>query len=407
MGIWGRDERKDFFEIEDEQIKKNANCVVAIMSKDNLIDEKNGFSTLKLREYGEAYDLCENERFRDQPVIEGWSCSGFLVSEDIIATASYCLRGHHITDLRIVFGYNISDPTAPVIRVSQKNIFKGIKIIHKVYNQTGNRSDWALMQLDRKVVGQTIAKLSETDISCEQPVYTIGYPVGLPLKYAPGAHVGDIKESLFAANLDVFMGNGGSPVFDSNRHEVIGIVVHGDTRDFRWAGKCKTSIIYSNREIHPEGPKCTMTSKFIDFIYLSIETSEDYSENKQIFISYSQIDIEFVNQLTTDLKNSGMSVWHDEKEIGVGDSIVQKVEEGISGSNFFCLVISEHSVNSKWVKREYGTALSKQLSHGKPKVLPLLIQNVKLPSLLEDIKYADFSREYDSGLKQLLNAIKI
>jgi hypothetical protein len=128
---------------------------------------------------------------------------------------------------------------------------------------------------------------------------------------------------------------------------------------------------------------------------------------KQIFISYSHSDSKFVNRLTSDLEKEGNSAWLDKKEIEVGDSISKKIEEGISKCDFFCLVISGHSVNSNWVEREYRTALNAQLSSGTtPKILPLLIQDVELPLHLKDIKFADFSSGYKSGLKQLLKAIK-
>ncbi len=134
---------------------------------------------------------------------------------------------------------------------------------------------------------------------------------------------------------------------------------------------------------------------------------EPNNAKTQLFISYSHFDKEYVNRLTTDLENEGMRVWVDEKEIDVGDSISRKIEEGISGCDFFCLVISTHSVNSKWVDREYRTALSGQLSPGTtPRILPLLIQDIEPPLLLKDIKYADFSRGYNSGLLNLLKAVK-
>ena len=127
----------------------------------------------------------------------------------------------------------------------------------------------------------------------------------------------------------------------------------------------------------------------------------------QVFISYSHKDKKFVNRLFRDLEKAGTSVWLDQKKIKVGDSILQKVAEGISGCDFFCLVISENSVNSNWVVREYDTALNAQLSSGTtPKILPLRIQNVELPLFLKHIKYADFSIGYKSGLNDLLNAIK-
>jgi tetratricopeptide (TPR) repeat protein len=136
----------------------------------------------------------------------------------------------------------------------------------------------------------------------------------------------------------------------------------------------------------------------------SIEESKTIS---QIFISYSHRDKEFVNRLASDLEKAKTSVWLDEKKIKVGDSISEKIEDGISKCDFFCLVISKHSVNSNWVEREYRTALNMQLSSNTtPKILPLLIEDVELPVLLKDIKYADFSRGYNSGLLELLHALK-
>jgi hypothetical protein len=127
----------------------------------------------------------------------------------------------------------------------------------------------------------------------------------------------------------------------------------------------------------------------------------------QVFISYSHKNKKFVNRLTIDLEKTGTSVWLDEKKIKVGDLISKKIEDGISKCDFFCLVISKHSVNSKWVEREYRTALNMQLSPGTtPKILPLLIEDVELPLLLREIKYADFSRSYKNGYNDLLNAIK-
>ena len=58
-GIWYKDHRMDFNGITDERVKKNFNSVAAIMLKDNLIDEKNGFSTIKVKNYGDVFNLNE------------------------------------------------------------------------------------------------------------------------------------------------------------------------------------------------------------------------------------------------------------------------------------------------------------------------------------------------------------
>jgi V8-like Glu-specific endopeptidase len=82
-----------------------------------------------------------------------------------------------------------------------------------------------------------LAAISKKDISCDRPVHVIGHPMGLPLKYAAGARVRGLEEALFAADLDIYMGNGGSPVFSSDTHQVVGIVTQGDPRDLRQTSK--------------------------------------------------------------------------------------------------------------------------------------------------------------------------
>jgi hypothetical protein len=265
-GIWYEDYRMDFNGITDEQVKKNAHSVAAILLKKDLLDEKNGFSTLRVKNYGETLNLCETEPFRDQPVAAGWLCTGFLVEKDVIATAGHCVCGNAVTDLRFVFGFKMLDPYTPVTQIANENIYKGEKIIGCAYNPRGNKTDWALVKMDREVEGQEIAVLSKDEIVRHQPVYVIGHPVGLPLKYAPGARVRGFDQTLFAADLDVFMGNSGSPVFNNDTHEVMGIVVHVDFRDFRWIGKGLVSVIYPNRDISSRGPQCTKVSEFIDIV---------------------------------------------------------------------------------------------------------------------------------------------
>jgi V8-like Glu-specific endopeptidase len=265
-GIWYEDHRMDSFGITDERVKRNINCVAAIVFEKDLIDEKNGISTLKVKNYGKSFNLYEGEAFREQPVTAGRVCTGFLVKKNVIATAGHCVCKDTLADLRIVFGYKMSDPYTPVTKVANENIYKVVKIIHKVLNREVNRSDWALVQLDREVEEQEGLTLSEDEIACDQPVYVIGHPAGLPLKYAPGAKVRGFKENFFSADLDTYMGSSGSPVFNDKTHEVIGIVVHGDTRDFRWTGKGWASIIYSNPDRTSKGPQCTRVSQFKDIV---------------------------------------------------------------------------------------------------------------------------------------------
>jgi hypothetical protein len=220
MGIWGKDSRVDFYEIEDEQVKKNADCVAAICKKDTLIDTNKGFFILKVKNYGKTFNLSDNEPFHHQPIAAGKLCTGVLVEEDMIATAGHCVKVMDGTDLRIVFGFKMEDPSTPVIRVPKNNIYKGVEIIRKVLIREFKKPNWALVRLDRKVVGQTVAALSKKDIFVDQPVYTMGHPCGLPLKYAPGAGISCQGTIFIQSRVCLFIRYHGRRQFAS---EVVGV----------------------------------------------------------------------------------------------------------------------------------------------------------------------------------------
>jgi hypothetical protein len=261
-GIWGIDNRMDFHAITDEKIKKNADSIAAIFLEDNLLNKEKGFSTLRVKNYGAVFNLCREEPFYNQPISAGRLCTGFLVKDDVIATAGHCADENNVTKLRFVFGFKMLGLSTPVTWIPHENIYKGVKIIHRVCDPKGKGPDWELIKLDRKVKDHPPVKLSEKPIYLDQPVYILGHPCGLPLKYTSGAQVRGIDDTCFAADLNVYSGNSGSPVFDCKTHEVIGIVVRGDTQDFRWTGKGWLSVIYPNPVIRSQEPQCTRVSEF-------------------------------------------------------------------------------------------------------------------------------------------------
>jgi len=263
-GIWYDDARVDYYNIEDDKAKKNAGCIAAVCFEDNLIRTNNGFSILKVKNYGKTFNLCDTEPFHEQPISAGAMCTGFLVKKDIVATAAHFANEENVSKLRFVFGFKMESPGETVIRMPAENIYKGVGIVGRDYLRNG--PDWALVKLDRCVEGQTVAKLSKEEISGDQTVYVLGHPCGLPLKCSSGARVHDIGKSLFGARLDIYSGNSGSPVFDSDTHEVIGIAVHGDNRDFRWMGSGWVSVLYPDSQIKSKGAECTRVSEFMNAV---------------------------------------------------------------------------------------------------------------------------------------------
>ena len=126
----------------------------------------------------------------------------------------------------------------------------------------------------------------------------------------------------------------------------------------------------------------------------------------KIFLSHSSKDNNFVEELAKKLSADGYSVWYDEWEIKVGDSIVQKINEGISESDFLIVVLSKNSVNSKWVKEELNVSTLKNIQSNGVFILPILLDNCKIPLFLTDKKYADFSSDSKYAYGELIHAIE-
>lgn len=126
---------------------------------------------------------------------------------------------------------------------------------------------------------------------------------------------------------------------------------------------------------------------------------------KKTFVSHSSRDKKFVRQLCTDLSHAGHTQWLDEWKIKAGDSIPQKIDEGIEEADFIIVVLSEHSIISNWAEREWHSKYWDEIESGKIQVLPVLLQDCSIPQLLKMKKYANFIHDYNSGLDDILVAL--
>ncbi len=126
-----------------------------------------------------------------------------------------------------------------------------------------------------------------------------------------------------------------------------------------------------------------------------------------IFLSYSSIDKPFVEKLAKDLDRLGINVWYDNYEIKVGDSILWKVDEGIREAEYLGIVISKEAWESEWVTTEISAAWQKQVKQKRNFVLPIYYRECEIPLFLRGIKYADFRRDYQTGLSDLAKVFGI
>lgn len=115
-----------------------------------------------------------------------------------------------------------------------------------------------------------------------------------------------------------------------------------------------------------------------------------------VFISYSSVDRDIIEQFINILDKYKIDVWVDYAAIEYGKSIVECIEQGIQNASAILCIISNNSTKSNWCKVEYESALTKEIESGKTLIIPIVLGRPQIPFLLRHKKY--FSLELtDSG----------
>jgi len=92
---------------------------------------------------------------------------------------------------------------------------------------------------------------------------------------------------------------------------------------------------------------------------------------KDLFISHASEDKEAVAKpLAEELRSRGFTVWYDDYEIKLGDSIPKKIDEGL-GSRFGVVVLSPSFFAKNWPKKELEALLQREADEGVKVVLPV------------------------------------
>jgi hypothetical protein len=124
-----------------------------------------------------------------------------------------------------------------------------------------------------------------------------------------------------------------------------------------------------------------------------------------VFISYSHADDVFATRLASQLVKHKATVWIDQWELHVGDSLIQRIQDAIQGASALLVILSKASVQSEWCKKELSTGLIRELDEKRVVVLPVVIEDCEIPLFLRDKLYADFRTDFDTGLRAVLEAI--
>ncbi|MBN1342580.1 MAG: TIR domain-containing protein [Phycisphaerae bacterium] len=125
-----------------------------------------------------------------------------------------------------------------------------------------------------------------------------------------------------------------------------------------------------------------------------------------VFLSHNAKDKPRVRRLAERLKQAGLRVWFDEWNVGPGDIIALKVDEGLDQSRVLLLCVSPNALASGWVALERSTAIHRDPANEGRRFIPLLLADCELPDTLRRYKYVDLREEADSAFAELLTACR-
>ena len=123
------------------------------------------------------------------------------------------------------------------------------------------------------------------------------------------------------------------------------------------------------------------------------------------YISYSSLDKIIVKKLVDELISNGIDVWFDDYEVLPGDTYKDKTLDGIKKSDYILVILSRHSVQSEWVKKEIADAFSKNREVSSKRIIPVKIDDTPIPPFLTNIKYVDLNFNWQSGTHELLSTL--
>jgi V8-like Glu-specific endopeptidase len=235
--VYGQDNREDVYSSKNKAAhvllaKSTAAMVDKRMFVKGAAADTYDINPRYVQSMEELENVCPTERFSQQPLLA--TCSGFLVSPDTLVTAGHCyaMEGTPEANCKAnawVFDLEMKSADAdPTKGISLSNVYlcKSVAAV-----QLNNFSDYAVIKLDRPVVGRAPLKFRTSGkVADKTNLLVIGHPSGLPLKLADGGKVlSNTDANKYVTSLDTFHGNSGSAVFDSNTGLVEGILIQGKT----------------------------------------------------------------------------------------------------------------------------------------------------------------------------------
>ena len=131
---------------------------------------------------------------------------------------------------------------------------------------------------------------------------------------------------------------------------------------------------------------------------------QDTPETPKVFLSYTSDNLELTRRIAEAFRAADIDPWWDKWCIYPGDSLRQKIDEGLADCTHFLVLLTPQSIDKPWVNAEMDAALVQKLNN-QCKFLPVRhdLPVSALPPLLKGLFSPTVTT--DEEIKQLINDI--
>lgn len=98
------------------------------------------------------------------------------------------------------------------------------------------------------------------------------------------------------------------------------------------------------------------------------------ADQTRVFLSHASEDkINVILPLINALQTSDIDFWVDSVAIKLGDSITQKINEGLRISEYFVIVLSKSFIGKSWPEKELNSILSMNIDTNHNRIIPVIV----------------------------------
>ena len=139
---------------------------------------------------------------------------------------------------------------------------------------------------------------------------------------------------------------------------------------------------------------------------VKVMNAADSDAHPKVYLAHASEDKAMVRPIAEYLMANGIEVWFDEWEIDPGDSLRQKMEEGLDEMTHFMVVLTPASIEKPWVALEIDVGIVRRVG-GESRMVPVVVGLApkRLTPFLRTMLYIEIEPANEADLKMLADRL--